>query len=78
MALPIKKVVKVVKAVATGYGDYVQKVKGANKEAEARLKGSFGNSSTGADASRVAKEISKIKKERGISLRSSVRSKLGI
>lgn len=73
-----KKVAKVAKAVGAGVKDYGEKHKAANMEAEKNLSGTFGNSSTSNDASRVAKETSRIMKERGHTLRGSVRSKLGI
>lgn len=64
------------KAVGAGVVDYGKKHKAANMQAEKNLAGTFGNSSQAADVQRVAKETRRIKKEQGISLRNSIRSKL--
>lgn len=74
----IKKAVKVTKAVVAGYADYSEKMHNINMAAEKKLRPTFGNSSTGNDAQRVHKEMRTMKQEQGVSLRGSIRSKLGL
>ena len=74
----ISKTVRTGKAVASGLVDYSRKMKEINVQAERNLSGTYGNSSTDADAQRVASEIQRLKKERNVSLRNSIRSNLKI
>ena len=74
----IKKIGQVAKAVVTGYADYAHKVKDINASVEKKFSKSFGNASTAADVGMVVKEIRKEKKEQGVSLRNSIRSKLNL
>ena len=74
----IKKVSEVAKAVASGYKDYSAQVKTANRDAEDKIRPTYGVASSNDDAERVTKETNRLKKERNVSLRNSVRSKLGL
>jgi hypothetical protein len=74
----ISKTFKTGKGVASGIVDYSRQMKEVNAQAEKNLSRSYGNSSTAADAQRVGEEIQRLKKERNISLKNSVRSKLGL
>jgi len=87
----IKKVGQVAKAVATGYADYRKKNNAIHKEAlekvgaeqQQRIStvGQFGSPTPyGTDAfyNKAEGEAKKMKQERGVSLRSSVRAKLGL
>lgn len=69
---------KVGRALGAGVSDYGAKHKAANMQAEKNLKGTFGNASKASDVQRVANETRRIKKEQGVSLRSSIRSKLDL
>ncbi len=87
----IKKVGQVAKAVATGYADYRKKNNAIHKEALDRVGaeqqqristvGQFGSPTPyGTDAfyGKAEETAKQIKKERGVSLRSSIRGKLGL
>ena len=67
---------KFVKAVYGGVREYGQQSRAANMEAEHKLSGTFGGSSTEADATRVAVEAQRIKKERNQSMMNSIRKHL--
>lgn len=67
---------KFIRGVYGGVKEYGQQRMAANMEAERNLSGTFGGSSTEADVMRVAAETDRIKKERGVSLRSSLRRHL--
>ena len=67
---------KFAKAVYSGVKEYGQQSRMANMEAEHNLSGTFGDSSTEADATRVAVETQRIKKERNQSMMNSIRKHL--
>ena len=69
---------KFVRAVYGGMREHGRQSAQANRDAERNLSGTFGGSSTEADAMRVADETKRLKKERGISLRNSVRKHLNL
>lgn len=66
----------VVTGVGHGFADYSRKMKDINAQAEKNLSSSFGNSSTASDAGRVATEMDRLKNERQVSLRNSIRANL--
>lgn len=69
-------VLKYVGGVYRAVSEYGSQVAQANKDAERNLSGTFGGSSTEGDAMRVADETQRLKKERNISLRNSLRTHL--
>jgi hypothetical protein len=73
----LQKGKKTAQAFIGGYGDYSKQVAGLNQEAESNLSGKMYGSSE-AKAGQVSDEISRLKKERNISLRNSVRTRLGL
>ena len=69
---------KFVKAVYRGVSEYGAQSAQANRDADRNLRGTYGGASTEADAMRVADETKRLKKERGVSLRNSVRKHLNL
>ena len=74
------KIIKKIKQVASGVKDYSQKSNAANLQADKNLResNSFSKVSQDDNIRMVVKETDRIKKEKNISLRSSIRSKLGL
>ena len=70
--------IKFVRAVYSGVREHGRQSAQANRDAERNLSGTFGGASTEADAQRVMDETQRLKKERGVSLRNSVRKHLNI
>ncbi len=70
--------IKFVRAVYRGVSEYGAQSAQANRDADRNLRGTYGGASTEADAQRVMDETQRLKKERGISLRNSVRKHLNI
>ena len=67
-----------IKGIYKGVREHGQMSAQANRDAERNLSGTFGGSSTQADAERVAEETKRLKRERGVSLRASVRKHLNM
>lgn len=65
-----------IRGVYKGVREYGQQSAAINREVDINLRPTYGNSSTQADAERVADETRRIKKERGVTLRNSIRRNL--
>lgn len=73
----ISKTVKTGKGVASGIVDYSRKMKEINTTAESNLKSKYG-ASQASDVQMLSSEMQRLKKERNVSLRNSIRGKLGL
>jgi hypothetical protein len=69
-------IIKAAKAVYGGYKDYARKDAEIDAQANRNLRGKFGNASQEADMNMLAKEIRKVRRERGgLSLVQSIRER---
>lgn len=73
----ISKTKKTVKGVGAGIVDYSRQMKDINMQAENNLRSKFG-ASQASDVQMLSSEMQRLKKERNVSLKNSIRSKLGL